>query len=94
MGLKEQMEEIKIALEKSSIVSLGKQCKNEFIQYKFIMDADNKNIYSITKEYYNDSSRSIDKLKNKSETIINKSMGTVLNNDIYDLLMKGYEYLR
>lgn len=82
----------KIFLEKREI-NLGKQCKGEYIIYNFYnLTSDNKTVKSMSKEYYSDNS--LNELKKSSKRpLINKSLREVIDNDVYELLLRGYDLI-
>ncbi len=91
--MNEKLKQIeKVFLEERDI-NIGKQCKGEYIIYNFYcLTKDNKIVKRMCKEHYSDSS--LNELKKSSKrTLINKPLREVIDNDIYDLLMRGYDLI-
>ena len=89
--MNEKLKQIeKIFVEKREI-NLGKQCKGEYIIYNFYnLTTDNSTVKRMCKEYYSDNS--FNELKKSSKhTLINKSLREVIDNDVYNLLLRGYD---
>lgn len=89
--MNEKLKQIeKIFLEEGEI-NLGKQCKNEYIVYNFYnLTTDNSTVKKMCKEHYSDSSFNEPK-KYSKPTLINKSLREVIFNDVYNLLLRGYD---
>lgn len=89
----EKLKQIEKELIEERAVNLGKQCKGEYIVYNFYnITKDNSVVKRMCKEHYSDSTLSELKKCSKN-TFINKPLKEVINNDIYDLLLRGYELI-
>lgn len=79
-------------LKMTGSLRLGKMCKQEYILITYYIKAFDKNsVGSMIKSHWN-----IDKteLKKKKEREVNKSISSVIDNDVYDLILNGkYEIL-
>ena len=91
--MNEKLKQIEKTLLEKGQINLGKQCKGEYIIYNFYnLTNDNKIMMRMCKEHYSDSS--FNELKKSSKnTLINKSLREVIDNDVYDLLIKGYDLI-
>ena len=89
--MNEKLKQIEKTFLEEREISLGKQCKGEYIIYNFYnLTTDNSTVKRMGKEYYSDSS--FKKLKKSSKhTLINKSFREVIDNDVYGLLLRGYD---
>lgn len=84
-----KVEKIKSELLEWRNVTLGKQCKNEYIVYTFSIDADKNTIIRRTKEHFSDKDYS-ETGKVKSERV-NISLDYFLDVILEDLISRGYD---
>lgn len=80
-------------LIKEKDINLGKQCVGEYIIYNFYnLTRDNSTVKRMCKEHYKDNTLNECK-KCSKKTLINKQLREVIDNDIYELLLRGYELI-
>ena len=85
--MNEKLKQIEKIFVEEREINLGKQCKGEYIIYKFYnLTTDNSTVKRMCKEHYSDNS-----FKSSNHTLINKSLREVIDNDIYNLLLRGYD---
>lgn len=91
--MKEKLKQIEKVLIEEREINLGKQCKEEYIIYNFYhINKDNSVVKRMCKEHYSDSTLS--QLKKRSKhTLINKPLREVIDNVVYDLLLRGYDLI-
>lgn len=91
--MNEKLKRIEGTFLENGEISLGKQCKSEYIVYTFYnYTIYNQSVKRMSKEHYSDSS--LTELKKRSKrTLINKSLREVIDNDVYDLLGRGYDLI-
>ena len=89
--MNEKLKQIEKTFLEEREINLGKQCKGEYIIYNFYnLTTDNSTVKRMSKEHYSDNS--LNELKKSSKhTRINKSFREVIDNDVYNLLLRGYE---
>lgn len=92
-NIQKKLKQIEKTFLEEREINLGKQCKGEYIVYNFYnITTDNTTVKRMCKEHYADSSCKTIK-KSSKHTLINKSLREVIDNDIYDLLCRGYELI-
>lgn len=91
--MNEKLKKIEEAFIKKRGINLGKQCKGEYIIYNFYnLTKDDVIVKRMSKEHYTDDT--FDECKKVSKkTLINKPLREVIDNDIYELLLRGYELI-
>lgn len=68
-------------------LKLGKMCKQEYILITYNTNILDKNsVGSMIKSYWNTDKTEMKKMKEKT---INKPISTVIDNDVYDLILNG-----
>lgn len=79
-------------LKMTGSLRLGKMCKQEYILITYYVKLFDKNsVGSMIKSYWNTDKT---ELKKKKEREVNKSISSVIDNDVYDLILNGkYEIL-
>ena len=91
--MNEKLKHIENVLIKERGVELGKQCRGEYIVYEFYFPtSDNSVVRRMCKYHYTDSTLSVCKKKSKN-TLINKPLRKVIDDDIYNLLVRGYDLI-
>lgn len=91
--MSEKLKQIEKVLIEEREVNLGKQCSKEYIIYNFYhISEDNSVVKRMCKEHYSDNTFS-EKKKISKKTLINKPLREVIDNIIYDLLLRGYELI-
>lgn len=91
--MKEKLREIEETFIKEKDINLGKQCVGEYIIYNFYnLTRDNSTVKRMCKEHYTDNTLNECK-KCSKKTLINKPLREVIDNDIYELLLRGYELI-
>lgn len=74
-------------LRKTGILRLGKMCKQEYILIRFYARCiDKDTVESMVKSYWNTDKT---ELKKKKEKTINKSVTSVINHEVYELIVNG-----
>lgn len=91
--MNEKLKQIEKTFLEEREINLGKQCKGEYIIYNFYnLTSDNKTVKSMSKEHYSDNS--LNELEKSSKRpLINKSLREVIDNDVYELLLRGYDLI-
>lgn len=89
--MNEKLKQIEKTFLEEREINLGKQCKSEYIIYNFYnLTGNNATVKRMCKEHYSDSS--LNELKKSSKhTLLNKSLREVIDNYVYDLLLRGYD---
>lgn len=88
-ALKNVMLDAENKLRTTGVLRVGKECTNEYILYTFYTGIFDKNeVHSVIKSYWNKGKTELRKKKEKS---ICKSISDISDNDIYDLILKGYK---
>ena len=79
-------------LRMTGSLRLGKMCKQEYILITYYIKAfDKDSVGSMIKSHWNTNKT---ELKKKKEREVNKSISSVIDNDVYDLILNGkYEIL-
>lgn len=92
--MNEKLKKIEETFIEERDISLGKQCKGEYIIYNFYnLTKDNSIVKRMSKEHYSDSTLNQCK-KCSKRTLLNKSLREVIDNDIYNLLLRGYDLIK
>lgn len=91
--MNEKLKKIEEIFIEERDINLGKQCKGEYIIYNFYnLTKDNAIVKRMCKEHYTDDTLNECK-KTSKKTLINKPLREVIDNDIYELLLRGYELI-
>lgn len=91
--MNEKLNQIEKLLIEERGVELGKQCKGEYIVYEFYFPTnDNSVVRRMCKYHYTDNTLSVCKKQSKN-TFINKPLREVIDNVVYDLLLRGYDLI-
>lgn len=89
-----EFKQIVDTIKEKGELSLGKQCKEEYIVYKFYLsNKSNSIVERKTKEQYTDNTL-IQLKKSPKITLIDKPLSKVIDDDIYDLVLRGYELIK
>ena len=74
-------------LKTTGCLKLGKMCKKEYILIRYNTNIFDKNtVGSMTKSYWNTDKTKMKKMKEK---VIGKSISSIIDNDVYDLILNG-----
>ena len=74
-------------LKMTGSLKLGKMCKQEYILITFYTKVfNNTTVGSMVKSYWNTDKT---EMKKKKEKVIGKSILSVIDNDVYDLILNG-----
>ena len=91
--INEKLKQIEKILIEERGIELGKRCSAEYIVYEFyFITNDNSVVRRMCKYHYTDSTLLVCKKKSKN-TLINKPLREVIDKDVYNLLLKGYDLI-
>lgn len=91
--MNERLKQIEKILIEERGIELGKQCSKEYIVYEFyLITNDNSVVRRMCKYHYTDSTLSVCKKKSKN-TLVNKPLREIIDNDVYNLLLRGYSLI-
>lgn len=91
--INEKIKHIEKVFKEERAINLGKQCKGEYIIYEFYnLTKDNSIVKRMEKSHYSDSTLSECKKASK-QTLLNKPLREVMDNDVYNLLLRGYDLI-
>lgn len=90
-SLKKKLLDAEEELSVTGKLHVGRKCTQEYIVYSFYTGIFDKNeVHSIIKKHW---SKDKTECRKRKEQNICKSVSDVVNEEIYDLFLKGYEVL-